>query len=76
MTSLLLSPEWDAPPALYEIMTPSRGPVRALMVREAYNDGKLVPRSEKGQVRAIDPTRCARRKVLALIGDEQGWQGN
>ena len=57
-------------------LTPSRGLGRALMMREAYDNGKLVPRSEKGQVRAIDPTRCARRKVLAPTGDEQGWQGN
>lgn len=76
MTSPLLRCKWDALLALYGIMTPSRGLVRASMVREAYNNGKLVPRSEKGQVRAIDPTRCARSKVLALIGDEQGWQGN
>lgn len=57
------------------IMTPPRGLGRALMMREACNNGELVPRSEMGQVRAIDPTRCARRKVLAPTGDEQGWQG-
>lgn len=68
--------EWATLAALYGIMTPSRGPVRASMMREACNNGELVPRSVKGQVRAINPTRCARRKFLAPIGDEQGWQGN
>lgn len=54
-------------------MTPSRGFLRALMMREACNNGELVPRSERGEVRAINPTRYARRKVLAPTVDEQGW---
>lgn len=43
---------------------------------EAYNNGEMAPRSEKGQVRAIDPTRCANKKGLARTGDEQGGQGH